>query len=91
MVTAALKAKIVRVTFEWDDVGLFYATSPDLKGLVACASTIEQLREKIPQIIVDMYAACDVDIVVREIENDGDNSWVAVPLTAQGSSIAHVG
>ncbi|HEV2561128.1 MAG TPA: hypothetical protein VGT78_03215 [Rhizomicrobium sp.] len=72
-----LKAKIVRIRIEEDD-GLFLATSPDLKGLLAAEKTLDALQREIPKSIVALYAACGVKVVATMIE-DG-NDWVAVPV-----------
>ena len=40
MTTATMKARIVRVKIEEGKTGLFYATSPDLKGMLVAEPTI---------------------------------------------------
>ncbi|MCW2283567.1 hypothetical protein M2323_001339 [Rhodoblastus acidophilus] len=85
MTTAKMKAKIVRVVVEQGRAGLFYATSPDLKGLLVANPTIEGLKEEIPTAIEEMYLACDMRVCVTEVENDSPMSWVAVPQGAASS------
>lgn len=79
MASSHMKAKIVRVTVEKGREGLFYAESPDLKGLLVARSSIEELRRQIPVAIQEMFAADDVSVIVSEVEGDDDCSWVAVP------------
>jgi hypothetical protein len=78
--SSQLKAKLIRVTIERGREGLFYAESPDMKGLFVAKATLDELREEIPVVIGRMYEACDVDVDVREVEDENDNSWVAVPV-----------
>jgi hypothetical protein len=79
MTSSRLKAKIVRVTFEKGREGLFYAQSPDLKGLLVANADLGELKKEIPWAIEEMFDACDTPVTVTEIEDD-DNSWVAVPI-----------
>jgi hypothetical protein len=75
------KAKVVRVKVEEGKTGLFYATSPDLKGLLVAEPTIDALNEAIPRVIADMYAACGETVVVTKAgDNDPDYyPWIAIP------------
>jgi hypothetical protein len=87
MTTATMKAQIVRVKIEEGRQGLFYATSPDLKGLLVAQTTIDQLENEIPKAITALYAACNVEVVVTKAE-DGDDDltpWVAVPVALAAS------
>ena len=43
------KATVVRVKVEEGKTGLFYATSPDLRGLLVAEPTIDELEKAIPQ------------------------------------------
>lgn len=79
MTFARMKAKIVRVEVEKGREGLFYATSPDLKGLLVASQTMEGLKAEIPIAIEEMFEASDAPVKVTELENDGDCSWVAIP------------
>jgi hypothetical protein len=81
MTGALTKAKVVRIKVEEGKTGLFYATSPDLKGLLVAEATMDDLEDAIPKVIADMYAACGVHVVVTKA---GDNNldyvpWVAIP------------
>jgi hypothetical protein len=90
MTTATMKAQIVRVRVEEGKAGLFYATSPDLKGLLVAEATMDGLEREIPKAIAALYAACDVEVVVTKAE-DGDDDltpWVAVPVVVAASALA---
>jgi hypothetical protein len=76
------RATIVRVKIEEGKTGLFYATSPDLKGLLVAEPTIDALDEAIPQAIAELYAvACGAKVVVTKAKNDDPvfYPWVAIP------------
>jgi hypothetical protein len=81
-------AKVVRVNIEYDTVGLFYATSPDLKGLLVAESTEEATLIAVPKAISDLYLAMGQTVVVIPAgDMAGDHpmkTWVGVP-----SSMAH--
>lgn len=81
MTSSSMKAKIVRVRVEKGRAGLYYATSPDLKGLLVGEPTLEALEQAIPAAVADLYLACGVRVVVTKAEDsDGDYSpWVALP------------
>jgi hypothetical protein len=90
MTTASMKAQIVRVKIEEGREGLFYATSPDLRGLLVAQATLDGLEREIPRAITALYAACDVDVVVTKAE-DGDDDltpWVAVPVVVAATALA---
>lgn len=79
---ALMKAKIVRVKVEQGRAGLFYATSPDVRGLLVAKPTIEELQEAIPEALTALYLALGIRVVVSGAE-DGDEGeytpWVAMP------------
>jgi hypothetical protein len=81
MTTSSMKAKTVRVRIEEGKTGLFFATSPDLKGLLAAEPTVDALHEAIPKAIVDLYGACGVAVVVSMLDQTDDafQPWVAFP------------
>jgi hypothetical protein len=90
-VSATMKARIVRIKREEGKTGLFYATSPDLKGLIVSASTLDALDQKTPSAIAEMYAACGVDVVVTRVDESQDDalrSWVAVPTVIAKQALA---
>jgi hypothetical protein len=76
------RATIIRVKIEEDeDVGLFFATSPDLRGLLVAKPDIEALFNAIPQEIANLYAAKGVEVVVTIAKDDNPDfyPWVAIP------------
>jgi len=78
--TGALKAKTFRVHIEQDGT-LYIATSPNLKGMMVAKHSLDELEAAIPSAVRDLFAACDVDVVVSQAE-DGDDEfspWVAFP------------
>jgi hypothetical protein len=79
----SLGARRVRVVREEGRTGLFYATSPDLKGLMVAEPTLDALEREIPNAIRDLYRACGEEVVVKPLyEQEGDTrtrSWVAFP------------
>ena len=83
MTSASMGTKIVRVKIEADKTGLYFATSPDLKGLFVAERTIEELERSITKAVTDLYAACGVKVVVSKAGDGavlGDYApWVAVP------------
>jgi hypothetical protein len=79
MASSRMKAKIIRVTVEKGREGLFYAESPDLKGLLVARPSMEELRKQIPVAIREMFELNDIPVAVSEVDGDGDCSWVAVP------------
>ncbi len=50
-------ATIIRVKIEEGKAGLFYATSPDLSGLLVSARSVEELETVVPHAIADMMIA----------------------------------
>jgi hypothetical protein len=76
----AMRAEIIRVKIEEGKTGLFYATSPDLRGLLVAKPTVDDLFEAVPQAIADLYAAKGVKVVVTSAKDTSDfYPWVAIP------------
>jgi hypothetical protein len=75
------RALIVRIKIEEGKAGLFYATSPDLKGLLVAEPTIDALDEAIPQAIAELYeAVCGAKVVVTKAKDNSEfYPWVAIP------------
>jgi hypothetical protein len=88
--TASTKAKIIRVRVEEGKAGLFYATSPDLKGLLVAEPNIDELDEAISKSITDLYAVCGVSVVVTKAQDDDPDffPWVAIPAEVADRVIA---
>ena len=81
MTTASMKAKTVRVKIEEGKTGLFFASSPDLKGLLVAEPTVDALYKAIPKAIADLYMACGESVVVSILDEKahGYVPWVAFP------------
>ncbi len=76
------RAIIVRVSIEEGKTGLFYATSPDLRGLLVAEETLDALDEAIPKAIADLYEAIGMSVIVSKVKEDDDREfhpWVAFP------------
>ncbi len=48
------KALIINVTYDPEAKVWYTEPSPDLFGVIACAPSIEELRQKLPGVILDM-------------------------------------
>lgn len=85
-----LKARLVRVRLEEGRTGLFYATSPDLKGLLVAEPTLDAVEEAVPSAITDLYAACGEEVVVTRLDEDRDqlHSWIAFPAQLAREALA---
>jgi hypothetical protein len=81
MTDATMGPRVVRVEREQGKAGLFYATSPDLKGLLVAEQTREALEKAIPKAIKDQYAACGVEVIVSPADDPPEDQemWVAFP------------
>jgi hypothetical protein len=81
MANESSRARVLRVVCERGNAGLFYATSPDLKGLLVAEPSMDALKRVIPEAIAELYARDWVKVVVTEVDQDGDPSgrWVAFP------------
>jgi hypothetical protein len=94
MTSTTMKAQLIRIKIERGKSGLLFATSPDLKGLYVGKRTVEELEQAIPEIIAELYAACDVHVVVTKVEDSthGDASpWVAIPISIAREALLKVG
>lgn len=77
----APRARIVRVRIEEGRTGLFYATSPDLKGLLVAEPTLDALDAAVPLAIADLYSVAGVQVLVSKADDGNDElrPWVAFP------------
>jgi hypothetical protein len=76
-----MNAKIVRIRVEEGKAGLFYATSPDLKGLLVASATLDGLEKEIPETIKALFAADEIEVVVVKVQGDDASApWVAIPV-----------
>jgi hypothetical protein len=88
---ASTRARIVRVKVEEGKAGLFYATSPDLRGLLVAEPNIDDLDIAISKAITDLYAASGETVVVTKAQDDDPEffPWVAIPAEAAEKVIAN--
>lgn len=84
------KATIIRVRIDEGKAGLFYASSENLRGLLVAASTVDEVKERVPGAIKDLFLAKGIDVVVTEAEDgmEGVTPWVAVPAAIAAKSLA---
>jgi hypothetical protein len=76
-----MKAKLVWVKVQEGKSGLFFATSPELRGFLVAEPTIDALYKAIPEAITNLYAACGEHVIVEQAEKLEDDltPWVAFP------------
>ena len=67
-------SEIIRIRCEQGSGNWFYATSPDLRGLLVCASTVDGLDRVIPQAISNLYRAREIEVSVIPLDS-GDGKW----------------
>lgn len=86
----AMKARVVRIRVEEGETGLFFATSPDLRGLLVAKPTVDELDEAIPAAIAALYEALGVNVVVTMLDRADDEfrPWVAVPVEVARRALA---
>ncbi|MBV8744711.1 MAG: DUF1902 domain-containing protein [Xanthobacteraceae bacterium] len=69
-------ARPIVVTADWDpEANVLVATTRDLRGLVAEADTIEELRRKLPGMVLDLLeeaGATDVPATIEIIARASD-------------------
>jgi predicted RNase H-like HicB family nuclease len=62
-------ARPIVVHADWDpEASVWVATTPDLKGLVTEADTMEALRAKLPGMILDLIEECGISDLPASIE-----------------------
>lgn len=90
MTTGLDGAEIVRVIREQGEGGWFYATSPDLRGLLVTQPTLDRLDDTTPQAIMDLYTARGLHVILARLEGNNRNyrSWVAIPTALAAQAIS---
>jgi hypothetical protein len=75
------KARIVRVRIDEGKAGLFYASSPDLRGLLVAAPTADDAWKGVPEAIRALFLAKGQKVVVIEAHdgNPTERPWAAIP------------
>ena len=86
-----LKARVVHVKCEKGVGGYFYASSPEIKGLLVVEPTLAELDKAIPQAITDLYAVSGHDVMVTYVDDPDDDlrSLVMVPAELAERTLAH--
>jgi hypothetical protein len=62
--------------------GLFYATSPEIKGLFIAKYSRQEVEDAVPSMVQDLFAACGVSAAVTKI----DQSWIVRIATPRSAS-----
>lgn len=82
------KSIIINIKIEEGREGLFYATSPDLRGLLVAKPDVETLYKAIPRAIQELYEVCGVRAIVTQAESSAASAeddandyqpWIATP------------
>jgi hypothetical protein len=94
MAASTTYSKIVHVKIEQGKSGAYFASSPDLEGLMVVSHDRQELIDNmITRYIEDLYRAVGHPVVASPMEpDDGDEQpWVAMPLEAakQGLTRQH--
>ncbi len=80
---SAEKPRVFRVKIEQGKSGVFLATSPDLKGLLAAGDTMDELMQEIPRSIQAIICASgEAGMLVQAEDLAGEHpmkSWVEIP------------
>jgi hypothetical protein len=89
MPSKSMRAKIIRVKID-EDGDMFFATSPDMKGLLVAATSLEKMDAAVLKAIRNMYLACDIDVFVSKAEDGSDafEPWVAFPAELARQALA---
>lgn len=84
------RAQIIRVKIEEGRTGLFYATSPDLRGLLVAEPDMASLYDAIPQAISDLFEVQGTKVIVAAAERDGEalRPWIAMPAEVAQLALA---
>lgn len=64
---------MIRVSVSDSESGLFYATSPDLKGLLTGAPTVDGLYNKVSPMIASLWEAKGMPVAVFQLSVDNVN------------------
>jgi len=82
MTSNVSKTLIIHIKIEEGREGLFYATSPELRGLLVAKPDLEALEKAIPKAIEELYAVCGVRAIVTPAaasDEESGHPWVAIP------------
>ncbi len=85
-----LSTRVVRVKLEERHPGLFYATSPDLRGLFVAKQSLQEVIEALPESIRALYAVGGEAMIVEAVgEGREPHEWVVMPVGAAEAALAH--
>lgn len=89
MSSTSMRAKIIRVKIEADG-DMFFATSPDMKGLLVAATSREKMDAAVSEAIRGMYLACGIEVLASKAEEAEDflEPWVAFPVELARRAVA---
>lgn len=87
--SATMQTRIVRVLIEQREGGYYFATSPNLKGLLVVEPTLEAVEKAIPQAITDLYTVSGQPVVVTRLEETdrGEQAWVTTPVAVMEQAL----
>ena len=73
--------RVVHVRVTEGATGLFFAESPELKGLLVAEPDMDSLWANVPGAIKDLYRASGVDVVVARVEDSHPDhyAFAAIP------------
>lgn len=87
--------EIIRVRIEEGELGLLYATSPDLSGFLAAAPDRDALFAEIPKVIEAMFKVRGIDVEAlpvrrRPSESARELGWAAIPAHIAAGALQSV-
>jgi hypothetical protein len=82
------RARLVFLRIEEGKTGLYYATSPNVPGLLVAEPTLESLKTAIPSAIAALFAAQGLIVIVSEVEPYEADDHLARPWIAMPAEIA---
>jgi hypothetical protein len=84
-------ARIVRVTVDERHPGLFFGTSPDLRGLFIAKESLGEVLEAIPASIASLYEAVGEKVIVEPaVDSNNTTAWVAIPAGRAEAALARL-
>lgn len=81
--SGTMQTRIVRVNCEQREGGYFFATSPDLKGLLVVEPTADNLEAAIAKAITDLYSVTGHDVVVTKVDDRDNDVCQYVTMSAE--------
>jgi hypothetical protein len=82
----APQTALIRITLEYKESGYIFAKSPDLKGLLVGAESLEVLERRVPIAIMDLAIASEEEVFLLPIRGLDPELpvrwWVKIPRAA---------